>query len=134
RYLYTSNIGRNIRNSIESSSFVAMEMAEEILLLSTWPSQYGMRVRMALAEKGVEFEYEEDNLSNKSPLLLRMNPIHKKIPILIHNGKSVCESLIIVQYIDEIWKDKSPFLPSDPYLKAHAWFWGIILAKRYIYF
>ncbi|CAI8597241.1 unnamed protein product [Vicia faba] len=28
----------------------------------------------------------------------QMNPIHKKIPVLIHNGKPICESLIAVQF------------------------------------
>lgn len=63
-----------------------------------------MRVRIALAEKGIEYELkEEDLVNNRSPFLLKMNPIHKKIPVLIHNGKPVCESLIAVQYIDEVW-------------------------------
>ena len=57
-----------------------------------------MRVRIALAEKGIEYEAKEENLSEKSPRLLETNPVHKKIPVLIHNGKPVCESLIIVQY------------------------------------
>ncbi|KAE8679056.1 hypothetical protein F3Y22_tig00111402pilonHSYRG00743 [Hibiscus syriacus] len=53
-----------------------------------------------------------------------MNPVHKKIPVLIHNGKPVCESPIQVQYVDEVWHDKAPWLPSDPYQKAIARFWG----------
>ncbi|KAK2368581.1 glutathione S-transferase [Trifolium repens] len=75
-------------------------MANEVVLLDSWASMYGMRVRIALAEKGVQYEYKEQILINKSPLLLQMNPIHKKIPVLIHNVKTICESAIIVQYID----------------------------------
>jgi len=50
-----------------------------------------------------------------------MNSILKKIPVLIHNGKPICESAIIVQYIDEVWNDdKAPILPSDPYQRLNA--------------
>nr|DAD18886.1 TPA_asm: hypothetical protein HUJ06_020349 [Nelumbo nucifera] len=37
-----------------------------------------------------------------------MYPVYKKIPVLIHNGKPICKSIIIIQYIDEVWKDKCP--------------------------
>ncbi|CAN4104365.1 unnamed protein product [Withania somnifera] len=53
-----------------------------------------------------------------------MNPVHKQIPVLIHNGKPICESLIAVEYIDQVWKDKAPLLPSDPYDRAQARFWA----------
>ncbi|CAL5336109.1 unnamed protein product [Camellia sinensis] len=96
----------------------------KVVLLDLWASMFGMRVRIALAEKGIEYEYKEEDLWNKSSLLLEMNPVHKKIPVLIHNGKSVCESLIAVEYIDEVWNEKAPLLPSDPYQKAQARFWA----------
>jgi len=79
-------------------------------------------VKIALAEKGVEYEYREENRFDKSPLLLEMNPVKKQIPVLIHNGKPICESMIIIQYIDEVWKNESPLLPSDPYERAQARF------------
>lgn len=98
---------------------------DEVILLDFWPSMFGRRVRVALAEKGIEYEYKEEDLfTSKSPLLLKMNPVHKKIPVLIHNGKPVCESFVVVEYIDEIWKDKAPLLPSDPYERAQARFWA----------
>ncbi|KAF8042344.1 hypothetical protein BT93_A0844 [Corymbia citriodora subsp. variegata] len=106
-------------------------MAEEVILLDFWPSPFGMRARIALREKGVHFDLrEEELLSNKSPLLLQMNPIHKKIPVLIHNGKPVCESQIIVQYIDETWDPESPLLPSNPYERARARFWADYVDKK----
>jgi len=74
-------------------------MADEAILLNFWPSPYGMRVLIALEEKGIKYVNKEEDFSNKSPLLLQMNPIHKKIPVLIHNGKSICESLNILNIL-----------------------------------
>ena len=105
-------------------------MEDKVVLLDFWPSSYGMRVRIALAEKGIEYEAKEENLWDKSPLLLEMNPVHKKIPVLIHNGKPVCESLNIVQYIDEVWSHKSPLLPSDPHQKSQALFWADYVDRK----
>jgi len=106
-------------------------LSMDVILLDFWISVFGVRVRIALAEKGVEYEYREEDLQNKSPLLLEMNPVNKKIPVLIHKGKPVCESNIIVQYIDEAWHHKSPaLLPSDPYLRAQARFWADFVDKK----
>ncbi|CAK8534817.1 unnamed protein product [Lathyrus sativus] len=101
-------------------------MTDEVVLLDFWPSPFGIRVRIALAEKGIKYRYIEEDLMSlkKSPLLLEMNPVQKKIPVLIHNGKPIFESLIAVQYIDEVWNDRSPLLPSDPYQRSQARFWA----------
>ena len=107
---------------------------DQVTLLDFWSSPFGMRVRIALAEKGVKYEYSEQDLRNKSDLLLQMNPVHKKIPVLVHNGKPVCESLIIVQYIDEVWKDKAPLMPSDPYERAQSRFWADFVDKKVCFF
>lgn len=107
-----------------------MANSDQIVLLDFFPSVFGIRVRLALAAKGVEYEGKEEDLTGgKSSLLLKMNPVHKKIPVLIHNGKPICESLIIVEYIDEVWKDRCPLLPSDPYQKAQAKFWADFIDK-----
>lgn len=101
-----------------------------MVLLDFWPSSYGMRVRIALAEKGIKYEAREENLADKSPLLLEMNPLHKMIPVLIHNGKPISESLILLQYIDEVWHHSSPLLPSDPYRRSQARFWADYIDKK----
>ena len=99
-------------------------------LLGFWASPVAMRVRIALAEKGVMFEYKEQSMRHKSALLLEMNPVHKKIPVLIHDGKPICESLVIVQYnIDEMW-NQSPLLPSDPYERARSMFWADFVDQK----
>lgn len=102
----------------------------EVTVLGWWLSMFNPRVRIALAEKGVEYEYIEEDFPNKSPLLLKHNPIHKLIPVLIHNGKSICESKIILQYIDESWTDGTKLLPSDPYLRSQAAFWADYIDKK----
>ncbi|WMV39544.1 hypothetical protein MTR67_032929 [Solanum verrucosum] len=103
---------------------------DEVVLLDFCPSMFGMRLRIALAEKEVKYEFKEGDLWKKSHLLLEMNPIHKKVPVLIHNGKPICESIIGVEYIEEVWKDKIPLLPSDPYERAQARFWADYINKK----
>ncbi|THG00329.1 hypothetical protein TEA_030053 [Camellia sinensis var. sinensis] len=112
------------------SFYASSSMADEVILLDFWVSPFAARVKIALAEKGVEYESREEDLSNKSPLLLKINPVHKQVPVLIHNGKPVCESLIIVQYIDEVWNHKSPLLPCDPHQRAQARFWADFVDKK----
>ncbi|KAG5255241.1 glutathione S-transferase [Salix suchowensis] len=104
-----------------------------VTLLDTRVSPFGMRVRIALEEKGVKYEYSEQDLRNKGPMLLEMNPVYKKVPVLIHNGKPICESLIAVQYIDEVWNNKSPLLHSDPYQRAQSRFWADFVDNK-VYF
>ncbi|XP_058757010.1 probable glutathione S-transferase [Vicia villosa] len=100
-------------------------MGQEVVLLGYHLSMFVVRVKIALAEKGVKYEYkEEDLVHTKSELLLQMNPVHKKVPVLIHSGKPISESRIILEYIDEVWKDQTPLLSTDPYQRAHARFWA----------
>ncbi|KAF8394003.1 hypothetical protein HHK36_020205 [Tetracentron sinense] len=46
-----------------------------------------------------------------------------KVPVLVHNGKPIAESLVILDYIEDTWKE-NPILPENPYDRAMARFWG----------
>ncbi|CAJ2629278.1 unnamed protein product [Trifolium pratense] len=94
----------------------------DIKLHGFWYSPFTLRVVWTLNLKGIPYENIEEDRFNKSPQLLQYNPVHKKTPVLVHDGKPICESMVIVEYIDEIWPQSS-LLPVDPYDRAQARFW-----------
>lgn len=100
-------------------------------MLGTWRSPFALRVRAALNFKGLQYEYFEEDLENKSGLLLKSNPFIKKLPVLIHNGVPICESLVILEYIEEKFSDVGPsLLPADPYERAMARFWATYIENK----
>ncbi|KAK4429932.1 Glutathione S-transferase U17 [Sesamum alatum] len=104
-----------------------------VQLLGAWSSPFSNRVELALKLKSVEYEFvEEEFYVKKSERLVKANPVYQKIPVLIHNEKPVCESLVIVEYIDEAWAGNGPsILPSDPYERAIARFWAGYLDNKW---
>ncbi|KAL2935173.1 Glutathione S-transferase U9 [Bienertia sinuspersici] len=106
-----------------------MEEENSVKLHGVWSSPYVLRVKLALKIKGIEFEYIEEDLGNKSELLLQYNPVHKKVPVLVHNGLPIAESSVIMEYIDEVWTDPPYLLPKDPYLRAKHRFWAAYLQQ-----
>ncbi|RDX79363.1 putative glutathione S-transferase [Mucuna pruriens] len=101
---------------------------ESVKLFSCVLSPVGRRVEWALKLKGVDYEYVEEDIFNKSTLLLELNPVHNKVPVLVHHHKPIAESLIILQYIDQTW-NQYPLLPQHPYQRALARFWGTVADK-----
>lgn len=101
-------------------------------LLGSWVSPYVLRAKIALKIKAVSYEDVIVDTRKKSELLLQSNPIYKKIPVLLHAGRAICESPIIIEYIDAIWSapDSPSILPLDPYDRAVAKFWGVYIDDK----
>ncbi|TYI99380.1 hypothetical protein E1A91_A13G013900v1 [Gossypium mustelinum] len=105
----------------------------EVKVLGIWASPFSTRVRIALHLKSVNYDYlEEKSLESKSELLLDSNPVFKRIPVLIHgDNKPISESLIIVEYIDEVWSSGPSILPCDAYQRADARFWATYVDDKF---
>ncbi|KAL7094277.1 hypothetical protein ACP275_11G093100 [Erythranthe tilingii] len=103
---------------------------DDLVLLDFCWSPFSVRVKVALAEKGLSYEVkEEDLMGGKSDLLLKSNPIYEKVPVLLHNGKPIVESTNIVYYIDETW-DSPQLLPTSSYGRSRARFWADFIDKK----
>ncbi|XP_045793480.1 probable glutathione S-transferase [Trifolium pratense] len=104
---------------------------EDVKLLGATGSPFVCRVRIALKLKEIEYKYVEENLGNKSEELIKYNPVYKKVPVFVHNDKPISESLVILEYIDEIWK-QNPILPNDPYQRSLARFWSKFIDDKIV--
>ncbi|XP_074277395.1 glutathione S-transferase U10-like [Silene latifolia] len=100
------------------------ESMESVKLHGMWASPWVRRVIIGLKIKGISYEYIEEDLKNKSELLLKYNPVKKLVPVLVHDGRPIPESLIILEYLDEVWTTTRKIFPvEDHYLRAKVRFW-----------
>ena len=77
------------------------------------------RVRMTLAEKGVEWDSVHLDLSkrdNLDPEYLKINP-NGVVPTIVHDGKVLYESNFIIEYLDEVFPEPA-LRPAEPYERA----------------
>jgi glutathione S-transferase len=69
-------------------------------------------VRAAMAEKGIPYRVRDVDLANKPPALFEVNP-KGGVPVLVHGGAKVADSLAILEYLDQRWPEP-PLFPARP--------------------
>jgi len=89
-------------------------------LFHAWLSSASRRVRLCLAEKGIDYDGVAVDLGRQeqhSPAFLAMNP-NGVVPALeLAPGRFLHESATICEYLDDCWPDP-PLRPADPYDRA----------------
>jgi glutathione S-transferase len=82
---------------------------------------FAQRIRIVLAEKGLESSEIEIDPRHRPPAFLAMSPLGK-IPLLVHGDVRVWESSVIGEYLDESFPDP-PLHPRAPAQRALARAW-----------
>lgn len=83
-------------------------------------STCSQRVRFSLHAKGQAFEERKLDLfsgDQLKPDYLAINP-NGVVPTLVHDGVSVTDSAVIMEYLEDILPDTSPMRPSAPHESA----------------
>jgi glutathione S-transferase len=81
-------------------------------------SNYHNKVRIALLEKGVPFEEDENAKPSQEEAYLAKSPMGK-VPYLEVDGTRIRESGVILEYLEEAYPQK-PLLPRDPLERARV--------------
>ena len=78
-------------------------------------SSCSQKVRLVLAEKGLEFVSHDVDLiggAQHDPEYVKLNPNHV-VPTLVHDGRVLCESSLINEYLDDAFAEP-PLRPAAP--------------------
>ncbi|HVU77773.1 MAG TPA: glutathione S-transferase family protein [Gaiellaceae bacterium] len=81
---------------------------------------YCARARIALAEKGLEYERVEVDLSDRPEWVIELNPPNGRVPVL-DDGFVLPESEVVMEYLEDRYPDP-PLLPDDAQERARARF------------
>lgn len=88
----------------------------ELRLYSMRMCPYAQRARLILSAKKVKYDKVNVDLNNKPDWFFDIN-FYGEVPVIIHNGKNVYESLICAEYLEEAFPQPKLF-SSDPYQRA----------------
>jgi glutathione S-transferase len=73
---------------------------------------YAARVRIVLAEKGIDADVVEIDLSDRPDWLYEKNP-RGRVPVLEEDDRPLAESTVLMEFLEERYPEP-PLLPPDP--------------------
>lgn len=106
------------------SGFTRIREIKVLELYSAAQSTCSQKVRLTLAEKKLEFvEHKMKLFQNDQlrPEYLKLNP-NGVVPTLVHEGESIIDSSVIMEYLDEVFPDIS-LTPKNPCGRARMRAW-----------
>lgn len=81
-------------------------------------SNYHNKVRIALLERGIPFEEDENVKPSQQEEYLAKSPMGK-VPYLVVDGTLLRESGVILEYLEDAYSQK-PLLPKEPLARARV--------------
>jgi glutathione S-transferase len=114
-FLFVHHVMRSLMLDIQCKKGANME---EIKLYSARVCPFAHRCRLALAEKGLNYELIDIDLRNKPDWYKQINPAGF-VPTLKQGEFMVAESLVINEYINDL-ADTPPLFPQSAQQKALA--------------
>ncbi|KAI8630090.1 putative glutathione S-transferase [Xylariaceae sp. FL1651] len=106
---------------------------QQLKLFAGWFCPFVQRAWITLEEKGIPYQYIEVNPYHKGPELMRSNPRGLVPTLEVAPGKSLYESTVLCEYLEEQYPDHKPhLLPSDSYERARSRIWMDYVTSRVI--
>ena len=88
-------------------------------LYHLWLSPFCRKVRIVLREKGLDFDMKVEKVWERRGDFLVLNPAGE-VPVMIEpDGRVLCESGVICEYLDEVYRDR-PMIGLDAAARAET--------------
>ena len=91
-------------------------------LIGSITSPYVRKVRIVMAEKQLDYQFELEDLSSPNSQISRLNPLGKIPCLVIESGEAIFDSRVIVEYLDAL-SPVGPLIPASGIERARIRTW-----------
>lgn len=94
-------------------------MSDAVLLYEHPLSPYAQKVKLALREKGIDFDVTMPAFGTEEAAeFSQLNP-RGEVPVLVHHQQAIFETPVILAYLEDTWPSP-PLLPDTPTQRARV--------------